>query len=143
MQLFSGLHMWAVLLAAAASFIFGGLWYGLLSKQWMAAANLNEDMIKGNGGPSPKPFVITFIAQFVMAWMLAGVMLHLVRSGVTASVGNGLITGFLIWLGFIATTIVVNHQFQMQKATLTLIDAGHWLGVMAIQGAIVARLAVA
>jgi hypothetical protein len=35
---FSNVNYVAVMLAAAASFIFGGVWYGIFSKQWMAAA---------------------------------------------------------------------------------------------------------
>jgi hypothetical protein len=142
MQFFSGLNLWAVLLAAAASFIFGGVWYGLLSKQWMAAANISEERIKGDGGPSPWPFVITLIAQIVMSWMLAGVLLHLYKAGLPANLRNGLTSAFFLWLGFVATTLVVNHQFQMQKLTLTLIDGGHWLGVMLIQGAILGLYAI-
>ena len=142
MQFFAGLNFWAVLLAAAASFIFGGVWYGVLSKQWMEAAGLTETDVKGKGGPSPVPFVITFIAQIVMAWMLAGILLHLAHSGVPPGLRNGVLSAFFIWLGFIATTLVVNHQFQMQKAALTLIDCGHWLGVMLIQGAILGGLAI-
>ncbi len=142
MQFFSGLNFWAVLLAAAASFVFGGIWYGVLSKQWMAAAGLTESDVKGSGGPSPLPFIITFLAQIIMAWMLAGIVLHLSRSGIAANVRSGMISAFFIWLGFMATTIVVNHQFQMQKATLTLIDTGHWLGVMLIQGAVLGSFAI-
>jgi len=142
MQFFSGLNFWAVMLAAAASFVFGGVWYGSLSRQWMEAANLTEEQIKGSSGPSPWPFVITFFAQIVMAWMLAGIILHLSRSGLPANLKTGLVSAFLIWFGFIATTLLVNHQFQMQKASLTLIDSGHWLGVMLIQGAILGMMAV-
>ncbi len=143
MQFFAGLNVWAVLLAAAASFLFGGVWYGTLSKLWMDAANLTEEQIRGPGGPSPWPFIVTFIAQLVMAWMLAGIILHLVRAGVPSSIRIGLISGFLIWLGFIATTLVVNHRFQMQKVALTVIDGGHWLGVMLIQGAILGWIGMA
>ena len=142
MLFFTGLNLWAVLLASAASFMFGGVWYGALSRQWMAAAGLDEEKMKDKDGPSPWPFVVTFVAQTIMAWMLAGIVMHLSRSGVPANLRNGLISGFLIWLGFIATTLIVNHQFQMQKTALTLIDCGHWLGVMLIQGAIVGLLAV-
>ena len=143
MQLFSGLNLWAVLLAAAASFLFGGVWYGVLSRQWMDAAGLSEDQVRGPDGPSPWPFVVTFIAQLVMAWMLAGLILHLQKAGIAASLRSGMITAAFAWLGFIATTLVVNHQFQMKKTALTLIDGGHWLGVMLIQGAILGRLAIA
>ena len=44
MQLFAGLNVWAILLAAAAAFIFGGVWYGALSQAWMQAANLTEEI---------------------------------------------------------------------------------------------------
>lgn len=143
MKLFAGLNTWALVLAAVASFVFGGLWYGALSKQWMAAARLTEEKIKGDGGPSALPFVITFFAQLFMAWMLAGLILHLARSGVPASVRNGMITAAFIWAGFVMTTLVVNHQFQMQSRNLTLIDGGHWLGVLLIQGAVLGAVGMA
>ena len=105
MQFFSGLNLWAVLVAAGASFLFGGLWYGGLSKVWMQAAGLTEDRLKGPGGPSPIPFVITFVAQTIMACMLAGLIGHMAKAGLPANIKNGLITAFLIWLGFILTII--------------------------------------
>lgn len=136
MTFFAGLNAWAILFAAAASFIFGGVWYGILSKPWMLAAGLRPEEIERASGPSPRPFVIAFLAQLVMAWMLAGVLLHLARGGIPASTLNGAVSGFCVWLGFIASALVVNHQFQMRKPMLTIIDCGHWLGVMLIQGAI-------
>ena len=136
MGIVGALNWWAVLLAAIVSFVFGGLWYGLLSKQWMAAAGLTEEQIRGTGGPSPMPFIITFIAQVVMAAMLAGILFHLALGGMRPALRVGLIAGFLVWLGFVATTLVVNQQCQMQKASLTLIDGAHWLGVLLLQGAI-------
>lgn len=136
MQLFAGINFWAVLAAAAASFVFGGIWYGALSKQWMAAAELTEEQIKGANGPSAWPFIITLLAQFVMAWMLAGLLLHLAKAGIPATWRSGVVTAAFVWLGFVAPTLIVNHQFQMQKSALTLIDNGHWLGVVIIQGAI-------
>lgn len=142
MHHFAGFSYWVILLAAGASFVFGGLWYGMLSRQWMEAANLTEEQIKGRNGPSPWPFVITFLAQTLMAWVLGGILLHLNQSGVPTDLQTGLITAFLAWLGFIATTLVVNHQFQMQKRTLTLIDLGHWLGALLIQGAILGTFGI-
>ena len=87
-------------------------------------------------GPVPIPYLIAFIAELVMAWMLAGILLHLQRGGLAPSLRNGVISAAFLWLGFVATTLVVNHSFQGTKRTLTLIDGGHWLGVLLIQGAI-------
>ena len=134
----TGINYAAVALAAAASFIFGGIWYGLLSKQWLAAAKLDESHMKG--GPSPTPFVIAFIALLVMAWMLAGILLHLSRGGVPLTLRSGLISGALIWAGFVMTSLAVNHAFQGAKSTLTLIDGGHWLGVLLIQSAVLVMM---
>ena len=133
----TGISYTAVAAAAVASFIFGGIWYGLLSKQWMAAANLDEKFVKGSGsGPSPVPFIVAFVALLVMATMLAGVFLHLSRGGVPMTLRNGMLSGAMIWAGFVMSSLVVNHAFQGAKGTLTLIDGGHWLGVLLIQSAV-------
>ena len=69
---FAGLNLFAVVLAAVVSFMFGWLWYGILfSKQWMGACGKTEADMKAQGAPSPTPFVISFVALLVMAWVLA------------------------------------------------------------------------
>jgi hypothetical protein len=132
---FAGLNYFSVVLAAVASFLFGGLWYGVLSKQWMAAANIKPEQIATTGGANLAPYIIAFVAQLVMAWVLAGVIGHLGKGQV--SLWNGVVSGAMVWLGFVVTSLAVNHGFQMQKKELTLIDGGHWLGVLLIQGAII------
>lgn len=138
---FAGLNYFAIVVAAVVSFMFGWLWYGvLLSKQWLDAVGKSEKELKGDGGPSPIPFVIAFIAQLVMAWMLAGIIGHLGPGEVT--LGNGLISAFFVWLGFVITTLAVNYTFQGAKAALTLIDGGHWLCVLLLQGAVIGLMGV-
>jgi len=138
---FAGISNLAVVLAAAASFIFGGVWYGILSRQWMEAANVSPEDMKRNDGKSVfTPYVVAFIAQLVMAYMLAGTIGHLGTGQVTLR--NGLISGAFVWGGFVMTALIVNHAFQGQKKTLTLIDGGHWLGVLLIQGAIIGSMGV-
>jgi hypothetical protein len=143
MKLFAGLNTWAIPLAAAISFIFGGIWYGVLSKQWLAAAGLGPDKLENPRGASPKPLVIAFVAQLVMAWLLAGLLLHLERSGMTMSLRNGAVSALFVWLGFVVPPLVVNYQFQMRPAALGAIDCGHWLGVLLIQGAILGAVGLA
>ncbi len=133
------LSYWPVLIAAVASFLFGAVWYGSLARQWMDAAGLTSagmEQRKAAMGSIPWPYIITFIALLVMCWMFAGVLLHLARSGMTLGVRAGMITGFFLWFGFVITTMSVNHAFQGARRTLTLIDGGHWLGVLLLQGAI-------
>ncbi|MEQ1614560.1 MAG: DUF1761 domain-containing protein, partial [Hyphomicrobiaceae bacterium] len=73
----------------------------------------------------------------VMAWVLAGILAHLLKGGVAIGVRNGMLTAAILWLGFVATTLASNHAFQGARRMLTVIDAGHWLGVLLIQGAII------
>ena len=131
---FAGINYWAVLAAGVASFLFGGLWYGLLSKRWMAAIGKTESELK-SGTALPVLLLLNLVALLVMAWVLAGIMGHLGQSGFTFR--NGLISGAFVWLGFVATTLVTNHSYQGARRALTLIDGGHWLGVLLIQGAII------
>jgi len=127
----------AVLLAALASFAFGAAWYGALAKAWLAArGDADGPQAMARLGPIPIPYLIAFLAELVMAWMLAGILLHLARGGLVPGPRNGLISAAFLWFGFVATTLVVNHAFQGAKTALTMIDGGHWLGVLLIQGAI-------
>jgi hypothetical protein len=136
---FGNLNYLPVLIAAIASFAFGAVWYGALGRQWMAARGVSEaDMARAKAqmGPIPVAYIVAFVAQLIMAWMFAGVLLHMALGGLATSIRTGIISGFFLWLGFVITTMAVDHAFQGAKASLTLIDGGHWLGVLLIQGAI-------
>lgn len=118
--------------AAVAGFLFGALWYGVLGKAWMRAANLNEESVK----PVASTMAIAFVCQIVMVLALAGVIWHM---GVS-SIRGGVISAILVWAGFVVTTLIVNHRFHGHKWALTLIDGGHWFGVLAVQGATLGAL---
>jgi hypothetical protein len=128
------LNYLAIMAAAVVSFVFGGVWYNVFSKQWMEAVGMPPERVKERGGVGL--YVLAFVAQLVMAWMLAGILLHLARGGLPPTLWNGIVSGAFIWLGFVITTMVVNYAFHGARHTLTLIDGGHWLGTLLIQGAI-------
>lgn len=134
-----GANLVTIIAATVVSWMFGAGYYGALAKPWMAAAGLTEKDIKGeNGKPSPRPYIISIICEFVMAYMLAVLLLHTSTSGFT--LGSALFSAFLLWLAFVMTTQLVNHQYSMKPFALTLIDGGHWLGVMLIQAAVMALM---
>jgi hypothetical protein len=138
-MVFGNLNYLPVLVAAIASFAFGAVWYSLLARQWMAARGMTDaDMARAKAemGPVPVPYIVAFVAELVMAWMFAGLLLHMDQGGLASSIRTGLISGFFLWLGFVATTMAVNHAFQGARTAQSLIDGGHWLGVLLIQGAV-------
>lgn len=128
---FAGMNYLAIPAAAIAAFVFGAAYYGALGKPWMKAARIDPAGAK----MSPALFAVSFIAELVMAFVLAGVIGHLGSGQVTLA--NGVVAGLLVWAGFIATTVAVNQRYEGFGWTLTLIDAGHWLGVALVMGAVI------
>ncbi|MEP0235712.1 DUF1761 domain-containing protein [Roseibium sp.] len=128
-MMFDGINLLAVLAAAAGSFVFGAIWYGALGKAWMKAASLSPEQTK----PAPVTMAIAFVCQFLMAFVLAGVIYHVGGTNLK----TGLISAGMVWTGFILTSQIVNHRFQGAPWSLTLIDCGHWLGVLMLQGTII------
>ncbi len=135
-----GINHLAVVAAAVASWIFGAIYYGVLGAQWAAAVGKSKDELMPGGRPTTATLLISFIAQIVMAEMLAGSIAHL---GVgQLSVKNAMISAAFIWVGFVLTVLVTTHGYQGNKRSLTLIDGAHWLGVLLIQALVVGLMGV-
>ena len=131
---FAGMNVLAILFAAVAAFAWGAAYYMTLSKQWLAAVGRIEP------NKSPVPFIISFVALVIMAWVLAGTIAHLGPGQVTLK--NGIISALFIWVGFVATTVFVNNAYPGRKYILSVIDSIHWLGVLVIEGAIIGAIGV-
>jgi len=128
-MMFDGINLLGVLGATVVSFVFGAAWYSALGKPWMKAAGLTEEDTK----PSPVVMAMAVASQFVMAFVLAGVIYHTGEITIKA----GVISALMVWVGFIVTSQIVNHRFQGKPWSLTLIDCGHWLGVLLLQGIVI------
>ena len=124
-----------VLVAWIAGWLVHGIWYMALSGPWTAALGWSSADMHGPDGRRRMPtrsMLISLVAELIMALMLAGIIGHM---GATTPV-TGVISGALVWLGFVVTVISVNNAFQRRSLTLTVIDAGGWLAVLLVQGAL-------
>lgn len=130
--MFDVFGLYAIAAATVCGFVFGAAWYGILGKVWMQAADLSEAETK----PAASKMMIGFVCQTIMTLTMAGVMWHTAATSIRA----GLITAAFVWVGFVVTTMIVNHRFQGQKWALTFVDAGHWFGVLLIQGGLLGAL---
>jgi len=120
----------AVVLATIASFIFGAVWYMALSKQWLAATGKTKDQL----GKDISPFIWSVVVEFVMAYFLA-LLIPVLTGAVTP--GNGALVGAHMWFGFVITSMILGHRYEGAKWSLTVIDGGHLLAVLLLQGAVI------
>jgi len=121
------------LVAGVASWLFGAVFYTVLGNAWVAALGTTKEALMGpSGKPSPTPFILSFLLQLVMATVFITILRAIDQPGLV----NGLKWGFLIWFGFVLSTIATNYTYSKRDPLLTFIDAGHFLGVLLIQGAI-------
>jgi hypothetical protein len=113
----------AVLVAAITYFVLGWLWYGpLFGKQWMKLQGMDPNKIdkSGMGGR----MVAAFVTNLVVAYVLAQYVL-------VGNLGSGLITGFWLWLGFVATFSVGSVLWEKKPFTLYLLNNAHnLLGIL-------------
>jgi len=139
---FGGLNYLAILVAAVAGWLIGAVWYTLLSRQWMAALGKTTETIKADqvasGLPMWFPFVFSFVAELVMAFVLAVLMFQPNVGPPTAA--GGLVWGAFVWVGFVLTTTAVNNAYPSRKPALTVIDAAHWLLVLLAMGLVLALM---
>lgn len=127
-----------IVAAAVAAWLFGGIYYTALSGPWLKAQGKTLEQCKAEqaaktGLAKAAPFILVFIGEWIMAWAMYGIILHMNMFTLRA----GVITGAGCWLGFVLTTITANNAFQGRKAMLTVIDSIGWLGAMVIIGGII------
>lgn len=135
MQHLTHVNYLSVFLAGLAGFMFGGVYYTLLSKPWMAAHSIEHDEAKMkamSAWEKSSPMVYCFLGQMLMAFMFYGVLSHMPKF----NVANGLISGLLLWLGFVVPTLLVNYNFIGKPRMAKIIDSTNWLVVLLIIGAV-------
>ena len=139
---FSSVSYLAIVIAAVAAWLASAAWYMSLSRHYVAALGKTpEQMAADRKKPGAfLPFIYAFVANIIIAWMLAGVLAHLGAGQVTLR--NGIISAAFLWFGFVLTTMVVNYSFSGRDRRLLLIDAGNWLLVLLVIGAIIGGIGV-
>jgi hypothetical protein len=137
---FAGVNHLAIVIAAVVGWLAGAGWYMALGKIWMAALGTTpEAMEAARRRPGAwLPFLYAFVAELVMAWVLAGVIGHLGPP----TLRIGVISAAFCWLGFVITTMLVNNSFARRDWRLLAIDGGHWLLVLLLMGAIIGAMGV-
>ena len=121
----------AVVVAAIAYWVLGGVWYGLLfNKPWMALEHMTIEQAKS---VSPVvPYIVSFLLQLLIAYSLA--QLCIWRNANT--IGRGASVGVLVWIGFVGPIALMTYMFEMRPKALFAINEFYPLAGLVLMGAI-------
>ena len=125
------LNWLAVLGAAVATFVLGGLWYSpaLFGRAWMAECGLTEaDLRKGNMG---KIFGFSFVFSLLMAANLA-----MFLADPKTDAAWGATAGFLAGFGWVALGLAVISLFERKSWKYMFINGGYMTASFVIMGLI-------
>jgi hypothetical protein len=109
----------AVLAAAAASFLLGGLWYSplLFAKAWQREAGVSDEQMKNaNVGLI---FGLSFVLALIAAWVFALFL------GPRPPLALGLGAGFSAGLCWVGSSFGISYLFERRSLKLFLINAGY------------------
>lgn len=121
----------ATLVAALASFVLGGLWYGpLFGGAWKRRTGLSDEELK-DGNPA-KIFGLSFVLAFIAAWVF-GMFLGPDPAPAFA-LGVGALAG-LCWVG---AAFGINDLFERRALPLWAINAGYHTTAFILYGAVFA-----
>jgi hypothetical protein len=129
----------AVIVCVAVSMVTGSLWYNpkTFFPIWWKGIGKKESDLPGSTGPMWITWALTVLASFIQALFMAHVVNVLGgREPGGATLVSGAATGFVIWLGFIAPTYLVNKLFAGQGFKVWAIEVGNHLLNFLLFGAI-------
>jgi hypothetical protein len=122
----------AVLAAAVATFILGGLWYSpaLFGKAWQRESGVTDEQMRtaNKGLIFGLAFLLSLVAALVFALFL----------GPRPPVALGLGAGFSAGLCWVAASFGINYLFEHRSFRLWLINAGYHTLQFTIIGLILA-----
>jgi len=122
----------AVLVAAVASFLIGGVWYAVLfAKAWQRAHGFTDQQAKALSANPARTFGILSACDLGAALIMA----ILVQKTAAATVIDGLALGFWCWLLAMSAFVLSTYTASGKSLCLALIDGGKigvCLAVMAV-----------
>ncbi len=138
---FASINWLAVILCVVVDFVVGSIWYHrkVFYNTWSSAQKLPEPDTSGAG--MARIWGLTAVAAIVIAVSMA-FMVKAIGGAMPGGVSlvNGLSVGFMLWLGFVATTYLTNNLFANRGIKVWAIEVGNWLVVLLLMGAILGLL---
>ena len=140
---FNSINWLAVVLSVVASLVIGSFWFSpkVFYPAWMKAIEKtsNNDPNDQNMGPVIRIFGLTILASFVQAIFISLMVNAMGSMAGGTTLASGAMTGFLLWLGFVAPSSLTNKLFA-DRVRAWYYEAGNHLITFLAMGAICGAL---
>ena len=136
---FGSINWLAVVACVIVSMISGSIWYHpktFFTIWWKGIGKTYKD-VPGAGSNMGLTWALTILASFIQAVAMSLMVTALgnaMPGGPTLV--SGALTGFMLWLGFIAPTYLVNKLFAGHSLKIWAIEVGNHLVNFVLFGAI-------
>lgn len=135
-MLYANVNILAVLVAAIVSMLIGMLWYGpLFGKMWMKLAQINNRKVSA---AKKSGMWRTYIAGFLSALLISFVLANILDYLRIYTLIDGMLMGFMIWLGFVATITLGTVLWEDKPLKLYMLNNAYNILSLVIMGAILA-----
>ena len=126
------INYWAVLVAGAAYWALGALWYAgpVFGNVWMKGIGKTKEQTQADF--SPLKLVWVFLAGLVSMYGIARIMYWTGGSTVAEGIQIGLLAGVC----FVLATLFMHDTMESRRSSLTLINSLYSLVGFAVGGAI-------
>lgn len=135
MEIFNNVNFLMVLVATIMSQIVGALWYSsiLFGNIWIKMMGFTSSQVKEMKKKSMTiPMIVSFISNFILISILAAIL----NAFNITSILKAISLSGIIWMGFIATTMIDKVLWEDKSVEFYLINSLHYLVVFILSGVI-------
>lgn len=133
--MWTSINYWAVLAAAVASMVVGSIWYGpLFGKLFMKEKGMDQ-WSKEKQEEMKKNMNLSYFGQFVASLVMFSVLAGLIVGFGKTSLGGGMLTSFVVWIGFVVP-LALGEAIWGGKRSLFFLSIGNMLVTLLVAGAI-------
>lgn len=133
---FSSINWFAVLVCVIVSMVSGSLWYNpktFFPMWWAVVGKGREQPGMENMGMT---WALTILSSFTQAVFMSLMVTAMGSMSGGATLVSGATAGFMLWLGFVAPTSLVNKLFAGHGLKIWAIEVGNHLINFVLFGAI-------
>lgn len=121
-------NVWAVLVAGAAYFLTGAVWYGVFAEPWMAGIGKTRDQLQSR----PIDYVVSLICEIGVAYGVAVGLNAFAATGVAEAI----FVAATLWFAFSLLPAIVHYAYEERRLSLLFINKGYDLVGMVVAATI-------